>query len=132
MSDQTQAVLNHHLNSLGENNLEEIMKDYTEQSEIWTAKGPLKGLEQIRSFFSASLPLFPAGMTKFDITQMIVKDEHAYVAWSSDSYIANIPWAQRFRHQRGKTQTFAAWCSNQPALSASFNNDQLVNESISH
>ncbi|MFI5156507.1 MAG: nuclear transport factor 2 family protein [Chitinophagales bacterium] len=122
MSDQTQAVLNHHLSSLGENNLEEIMKDYTEQSEIWTAKGPLKGLVQIRSFFSASLPLLPPGMTKFDITQMIVKDEHAYIAWSSDSPIASIPMgADSFVIKEGKImlQTVAMQILTKTALSAS-------------
>ena len=29
-------IIQHHLKALGENDLEELMKNYTEQSELWT------------------------------------------------------------------------------------------------
>ena len=47
----THDVLMHHLTAFGNNDLEEILKDYTQQSELLTPNGPLKGLEEIQSFF---------------------------------------------------------------------------------
>ena len=111
MTDQTQAVLNHHLSAFVENDLDEIMKDFTEESELWTAEGPLKGLSQIQGFFSSMFPLFPTGQTQLNLTQMIVKDEMAYVAWNSDSPQASVPvGSDSFLVRNGKIllQTVAA------------------------
>jgi|SRR6516225_464218 hypothetical protein len=91
MTEQTQAVLNHHLSAFVENNLDEIMKDFTEESEVWLAEGPLKGLAQITGFFTSIFPLFPSGQTQLNLTQMIVKDEMAYIAWNADSPQAHVP-----------------------------------------
>jgi hypothetical protein len=39
----TKDVLMHHLTAFGNNDLSEIMKDYTNESEVHTPVGPLKG-----------------------------------------------------------------------------------------
>ncbi len=46
----TKAVLMHHLTAFGDNNLDEIMLDYTEQSTLLCDKGALKGLDKMPIF----------------------------------------------------------------------------------
>jgi hypothetical protein len=86
----TTKVLNHHLIAFGSNDLVEIMKDYTEESEVLTPEGPLKGLVAIRKFFADYFNKIPTG-SAFDMKQLTVKGNAAYIVWSSDSNVASIP-----------------------------------------
>jgi len=121
MTDQTQEVLNHHLSAFVENNVDEIMKDFTEESEVWLAEGPLKGLAQIRGFFTSIFPLFPTGQTQLNLTQMIVKDELAYITWNADSPQAHVPTgSDSFLVKNGKIvcQTAVVQINLKPALNS--------------
>lgn len=86
-----QATLEHHLEAFHKNDLDEIMNDFTEQSEVWTPDGAIVGLEAIRSFFSYAFTLFPKESTRLDISQMIVKRNKAYIVWTAESAIINVP-----------------------------------------
>ena len=44
VSEQTEATLGHHLGAFGAGDVDEIMRDYTEDSAIITPDGPLRGL----------------------------------------------------------------------------------------
>ena len=55
----TKEVLIHHLTALGSNDMDEIMRDYTEESEVLTPSGALKGLAAIRQFFAAYFVTIP-------------------------------------------------------------------------
>ena len=85
----TSEVLNHHLTAFGNNDLDEIMKDYTEESEVLTLNGPLKGLAAIRQFFVDYFVTIPTG-SAFALKQLAVTHNVAYVAWASESAIAQI------------------------------------------
>ena len=80
----TNDVLMHHLTAFGSNDLEEILKDYTEQSEILTANGPLKGLEAIRGFFVDFFTAIPTG-SAFEMKKLTVTGPVAYIFWTSES-----------------------------------------------
>lgn len=80
----TNDVLMHHLTAFGNNDLEEILKDYSEKSEILTVNGPLKGIETIRGFFVDFFAAIPTGAA-FEIKQLTVTGPVAYVAWASES-----------------------------------------------
>jgi ketosteroid isomerase-like protein len=86
----TNEVLIHHLTAFGNNDLEEIMKDYTEESQVLTPHGPLKDLAAIREFFADYFITIPTGST-FEMKQMTVIQQVAYVAWASDSAVATLP-----------------------------------------
>jgi hypothetical protein len=45
----------------------EIMKDYLQESEVWTPDGSLVGLEAISSFYSYVFTLLPKGGTEFEM-----------------------------------------------------------------
>lgn len=81
----------HHLTAFGKNDLDEIMKDYTEQSELIIPQGSLKGLAPIRQFFADSFKLIPTG-SAFEMKQQIITGAYAYLAWSSQSAAAKIPF----------------------------------------
>jgi hypothetical protein len=83
-------VFHHHIGSLGNNDLEELMKDYTEQSELWTPNGAIVGLEAISSFYSYAFTLFPKGKTSFDIQKLIADDDKVYIVWTADSSVVNV------------------------------------------
>ena len=87
----TQSTLQHHLESLGNNDLSELMDDFTEDSEVWTPEGTIVGLKAISSFFSYAFTLFPKGSTRLDVKKMIVKGNRAYILWDADSPVVNIP-----------------------------------------
>lgn len=86
----TRDILTHHLTAFGGNDLEEILQDYTEQSELLTPNGLLKGLSAIRQFFKDYFAVIPTG-SAFELKQLSVTGNVAYVAWSSDSALATIP-----------------------------------------
>ncbi|WP_301926765.1 nuclear transport factor 2 family protein [Ferruginibacter sp.] len=86
-------VIQHHLQALGNNNLKELLNDYTEQSELWTQNGIIAGMENISSFFSYAFTLLPKDKSSLEIKKMISKDEKVYIVWTADSPVINIPFA---------------------------------------
>ena len=86
----TQQILTHHLTAFGSNDLDEIMKDYSEESEVLTPEGSLKGLTAIRGFFEAFFAAIPTG-SAFEMKQMTVTGNVAYIVWASESAVAKIP-----------------------------------------
>jgi len=87
----SQAILEHHLEAFGKNDIDGIMEDYTEQSEVWTPEGAIRGREDIRSFFSFAFTLFPKDSTRLKIKQMIVNKNKAYIVWTAETATTNVP-----------------------------------------
>jgi ketosteroid isomerase-like protein len=88
---ETKDILNHHLTAFGNNDLDEILKDYTEDSEVLTSDGLLKGLTSIRDFFEKLFVTIPTG-SFFEMKQLIVSGNLAYIVWASESKVAKIPF----------------------------------------
>jgi predicted SnoaL-like aldol condensation-catalyzing enzyme len=96
-------VINHHLQALGQNELGELMDDYTEQSELWTQDGIIAGKEAIASFFSYAFNLFPKDKTNLEIKKMIAKEDKVYMVWTADSPVINVSFATDcFQVKQGK------------------------------
>lgn len=68
----------HHLIAFGDNNLDEILKDYTEESVIMTPNGSIKGLTEIREFFAAFFVIIPTG-SSFTMKQKTIFGNIAYI-----------------------------------------------------
>jgi pimeloyl-ACP methyl ester carboxylesterase/ketosteroid isomerase-like protein len=90
MNNTTEQILKHHLIAFGDNNLDEILKDYTEKSVILTPKGAIKGLTGIREFFKDFSSVIPTG-SSFSMKQKTIEGNIAYILWSSKSNKAEIP-----------------------------------------
>lgn len=89
-SSNVQAVLDHHLAAFSAGDVVEILKDYTEDSELLTPDGSMKGLEAIAAFFSEVFKIIPKG-TALALKQMLVRENLAYIAWSCESSFVSIP-----------------------------------------
>lgn len=90
MNNTVEQILMHHLIAFGDNNLDEILKDYTEESVIITPSGAIKGLTDIGNFFKDFFEVIPTG-SSFTMKQKTIEENVAYIAWSSKSNIAEIP-----------------------------------------
>ena len=88
-----EKVLQHHLEALAKNDMDELMTDYVEQSELWTPDGAIVGLKAISSFFSYAFTLFPKGKTELEIKKKIANDDKVYIIWTADSPVVNVSFA---------------------------------------
>ncbi len=86
----TQQVLNHHLSAFMEADVQEILKDFTDESELLTPEGALKGLPAIQSFFEEAFKVIPKG-SSLDLKQMAIRDDVAFIAWRCESPFVNVP-----------------------------------------
>ena len=87
----TEEILNHHLSAFVETDVDEIMKDYTANSELLTPQGPVKGLDGIRSFFEEIFKIAPKG-SALDLKQVLIRDNMAYIVWAGESSFVSIPF----------------------------------------
>ena len=90
LQTKTGEILNHHLSAFIETDVNEIMKDFTEDSELLTPDGALTGLDAIRSFFEETFKIFPKG-SSIELKQKIIRDDMAYIVWSGESSFVSIP-----------------------------------------
>ncbi|MEN9703636.1 MAG: hypothetical protein RLZZ209_1064 [Bacteroidota bacterium] len=106
----TLAVFQHHSKALGENNIDDIMADYTEESIVITPEGTYSGLAEIRKAFVEIVKSFPTKGSTFNVIKTAVKNDVFYVAWSAKTPVVEYTFAtDTFIIQGGKIlrQTFA-------------------------
>ena len=93
---QVEAVMWHHINAVGSGNLEEILKDYTEESLIVSPEKTFQGLANLPSFFTSWIKRVPPGAgDSFKITHQHIVGDVAYIVWmmgdfapfATDTYI---------------------------------------------
>jgi hypothetical protein len=104
-------VLKHHLDAFLQGNVNEIMKDYTAESSLYTPQGEIKGLEGIRGFFEYVFSLLPQESFKFNMVQQIIFDDYVYLAFDCSSSLVDVPLGtDTFKIRDGKIlwQTLAA------------------------
>jgi pimeloyl-ACP methyl ester carboxylesterase/ketosteroid isomerase-like protein len=90
MDTTVEQTLMHHLIAFGDNNLDEILKDYTDESVIMTPNGSIKGLTEIREFFKDFFAVIPTG-SSFSMKQKTIVGNVAYIFWTSESSSTKIP-----------------------------------------
>ncbi len=90
LQTKTGEILNHHVSAFMETDVNEIMKDFTEASELLTPEGALKGLNAIRSFFEEIFKVVPKGAT-LEMKQSIIRNNIAYIVWAAESPFVSIP-----------------------------------------
>ena len=85
MNESTNDVLAHHLTAFGEGNVEETLKDYTEDSILLHPDGVVKGLQQIKEFFTEIFKTFVPGDYSFEMKCQEVHGEVAYIVWKAET-----------------------------------------------
>jgi len=104
-------LLSHHLDAFGNNDLDEIMKDYTEESIVFTEIGVVLGTAAIREFFTEMFRIIPSG-SEFEMKQMNVALNVGHIIWSSKSSVAEIPYGSDtfvFEQDKIKFHTVSAY-----------------------
>ena len=108
----TEAVLNHHLESFGAGDVDELLKDYTEDSVFMSPDGRLTGLDALRMAFEGFFSgLFKPGSYEFTMDATDIEGEVAFIAWHSSNEGAEVTLGtDTFIVRDGKiaVQTFAA------------------------
>jgi ketosteroid isomerase-like protein len=81
----TKDVLDHHLKCFDEGDLEGILSDYAPSAVLFTADGPLRGVNAIRPLFQAMVAEFGKPGATFSMKQQLVEGDHAYILWSAET-----------------------------------------------
>lgn len=106
---KTKEVLDHHWQAFKENDLEETMKDYTDQSVLITPNATYRGLEEIRNNFINAFKAFPKDSTTFTLDKSVIADDVGYILWKAQTPGFNMPFGtDTFVIRNGKIerQTF--------------------------
>ncbi len=110
--EQTKQVVEHHWKAFKENNLEEVMADYTESSILITPDSTYRGLEQIRGNFIAAFKAFPTEQNPLKLNKTIVERDVAYILWQANTAAFDLLFAtDTFIIQDGKiiSQTYGGF-----------------------
>jgi ketosteroid isomerase-like protein len=86
----TEAVFQHHIQTMSSDNLDEALKDYTEDSVLFTPIAMYTGLDAIKAGFTAMTKLHPVVAANFKIIRQEIQGEYIYFLWSA---LPSIPFA---------------------------------------
>ena len=82
--NSTQDVLDNHLKSFLELDLERILSDYAPGAVLFTPGGPLRG-PAIREFFTGLLAEFGKPGTLFSMDAQFIEGDFAYILWTGET-----------------------------------------------
>jgi hypothetical protein len=108
--DKTKEVLDHHWEAFIQNNLEEVMADYTEESVLITPDKTFKGLAEIRKNFEDAYQKFPKAGTTFQLNKSVIDGDVGYILWQAKTPTFDLTYAtDTFVIRDGKiiSQTYA-------------------------
>jgi hypothetical protein len=106
----TKKVLDHHIKTFQQNDLDGVMADYTEESILITPDRTYKGLAEIRENFVQAYQALPANGTTMTVTKSVVVRDVAYIVWKAVTPTLDFKYAtDTFIIVDGKiiSQTFA-------------------------
>lgn len=79
----TKKVLDHHIQTFQQNDLEGVMADYIEESVLITPDRTFKGLAEIRENFVGAFGALPTSGTTMTLTKTVVSKDVAYMVWNA-------------------------------------------------
>lgn len=82
---KTDTVLDHHLEAFANQDLEEIMIDYVEDSIIVTNLGVYRGLDGVEELFTELFDEFSQDGTTLEVDDTIVEGDFAYLLWHAET-----------------------------------------------
>jgi ketosteroid isomerase-like protein len=91
--ETTSQVLKHHWDAFQANDLEETMKDYTEESILITPDQTFNGLSEIRENFVFAFSVFPKDSSTLQLDKTVVSGDVGYIIWKADAPKLNLTFA---------------------------------------
>jgi ketosteroid isomerase-like protein len=107
----TSDVLDRHLKSFAEYNLDGVLADYSSDAVLFTPSGPLKGPGAIKPLFQLLVSEFAKPGSSFTMQQRYIEGDHAYILWTAETADNSYEFAtDTFVVRNGKivAQSFAA------------------------
>lgn len=109
-ANQTEAILNHHMESISAKDIDAIMLDYNDDSVLVTPDVSIEGLDGIRGFFEAFLPGLTAEiLANFAMDRAAIHGELAYIVWNAGDAIPLGTDTFLVQNNKIKFQTFAIY-----------------------
>lgn len=81
----TQETFDHHNEAFASFDVEELLKDYDEDSLIVSDSGIFEGEEEIRGMFEAFFEEWDDPRTEFEVTTEIVEDDVGVTHWECET-----------------------------------------------
>lgn len=81
----TESVLEHHLATFGDCDLEGIMEDYADDAVVITQSGTFRGHDEIRELFSGLFDEFSDSSVSFSLEEDVTVEEYAYIVWNAET-----------------------------------------------
>ena len=84
-TSSTKHVLERHLTSFRNGDLNGILSDYAPGAVFFTPTGPLLGVDEIRPFFQALIAEFRKPAPAFNLKLQFVEGNYAYILWTAET-----------------------------------------------
>ncbi len=81
----TSDVLDRHLRSFAERNVESLVADYSPDAVLFSPAGLLKGPATIKPFFQTLVSEFEKPGASFTMLQRCIDGDHAYIIWTAET-----------------------------------------------
>ena len=81
----TKEILDRHLRSFGNHDLEGILSDYAPGAVLFTPAGPLREMDAIKTFFQALIAEFRKPGATFSLKHQSVESNYGYILWTAET-----------------------------------------------
>jgi ketosteroid isomerase-like protein len=115
--ERVEAVLDHHLEAFGSQDLDAVLEDYDDDSVVVTHMGTFRGLDEIETLFADVFDEFSQAGSEIDLEQQVVEGDTAYIVWNGETPDNDYEFAtDTFQIRDGviEHQTFAAKVEPKP------------------
>jgi ketosteroid isomerase-like protein len=108
-SKETNRVLDNHLSAAMRGDLEGVLSDFSEDSVLFLAQGPVRGMNGLRQFYETLLTKPPSGFPgNFKLLRREVEGEVGYLVWTAEPGVRLATDTYLVRDGKVRVQTFAA------------------------
>ena len=87
----SKEVVQNHLNSFLNNDLEALMSDYTNESVLITQDTTFTGIEEIRVFFVGLIMHFPQQLSNLVLDKLVANNDLVYIVWHAKTPSLQVP-----------------------------------------
>jgi ketosteroid isomerase-like protein len=81
----TSDVLDRHLKSFAEHDLDGVLADYSPDAVLFVPDGVLRGPDAIKPLFDTLISEFAKPGSSFTMLQRLIDGDHAYILWSAET-----------------------------------------------
>ncbi|MCE7988956.1 MAG: nuclear transport factor 2 family protein [Caldilinea sp. CFX5] len=107
-TQQTAATLQHHLAAIAQGNLDQIMRDYSDEAILFTHQETFRWRVGVRNFFADLLAVLPPNwLADFKVIRQEVEGEVAYIFWQAPPFFPLATDTFVLRNGKIVVQTFA-------------------------